>query len=351
MGNLEKVLRLKHWSNTDDPNADMPISAAIFDKLDSALDTYGDDGPYILTISGFDDDFNESYIEIQLPGGIVMVVDFMRRVGRSASSHELITYSDSISKIVTTRVERCASVGFQNITWQFNEARVAINKLFAQWSLNNDAHVHLIDIRLKAHTCMEYTGDTPVEIIVNCLNEDLLPEEVKFETESPETVIETLMILYEDVPEKTQTKAKFGLEGADGTISLIALRSLLQDPNQTTPSQGYLPKLINIQEKVIYPIKCGHASLDTDSASVPHIRWLCDLLIISDTSLPSTISSSATGRPITDIISHPYLTSDILIEELTEFNEPDKRIEIVIQQPRFFYNRGTGRFWAAEIDE
>ena len=80
-----------------------------------------------------------------------------------------------------------------------------------------------------------------------------------------------------------------------------------------------------------------------------HLKEYGEAIKIYDQMLPATIYDSVCGKPITDLIMHPYLTSDIIIKNMSYVDDPRADyIEIHIEQPRYFYCRGTGRYWVEE---
>ena len=141
---------------------------------------------------------------------------------------------------------------------------------------------------------------------------------------------------------RTQTKARLKSHGADGFIDLIALNLLLFGDSAKAQTENYLPKLRESDLHQDLKVKCGRIYLEAiDSADVCLI-WHDGRVEILDLEIPSTLCDSLPGKPITDLIEHPFLTPEVIIKDLWCIQNYSR---ITFKQPCFFFSRKTGRFW------
>ena len=51
-----------------------------------------------------------------------------------------------------------------------------------------------------------------------------------------------------------------------------------------------------------------------------NVRWITGKLCISRPHLPDTVVAAAIGRPMTDILDHPYIPANLIIASMEEHN-------------------------------
>lgn len=338
------------WDGFTEIDEHTHVVAAVYEKVLTKLSKYSDSRISLISIisSGFCYQSGSNIeLELQFPNGLVMEVD----CGLILLEKDGIPTNDifEVGSDIDFLLEECEYRDINQIANQFSAMRLQINKEFAKWSLDNDAHVDLIDFKMKLTSEWQEHFTPAVEMIVNCLDEALIPSKRVIEADNPEDALKEVMALHKEIKTRTKLKIKFGLEGADGTIDLITLRSLLNSDGSPMPVQGYLNSIKDPSRNTNLESHRGHLYLVRSFHDSVHIFFNYNYIRISDQSFPSIVCSNASGKPITDYITHRFLTSEVIIKTMTSVTEYGRQyIEIFVEQPKFYYCRGTGRFWATE---
>jgi len=340
-----KLLQSEKWDANDDQSKHTSLSAAVFKKVLADFSKYGENCPRILSIYSFDGGFHhECKIDIQLPGGVVMEVD-SQYSGYNPIPKTLAKASDEAAESVSDIVGYCAMIGFEKLKDRFDDARSALNKLFKQWSNDGDAHIALVDLRMRIEPYDLRTFDTPVQITISCLSENLVIEKMQIEAWYPESAVDELMEFHAEIKTRTRAKARLEMQGADGFIDLIAMNSLLLDGSAKARPESYIGILQKPDLHPDYKVECGRLYLEATDVHYDHLEWGDGYIYIYDLQIPSTLCESLPGKPITALIEHPFLTSEIKIKDITKFCYGPQPFIISFEQPCFFYSRKTGRFW------
>lgn len=341
-----EVIHSKKWDATDDQSKHTPVSAAVFEKVTAAFSVYGDNGPRILSIDSFDRDSHfECEIEIELPGGVILEVDSQSYMRPMPIPETLAEASDEAAELVSLFVSWCAHFGFGKLTDKFDDLRSELNKLFEQWSNDGDAHIDLVDLRIKKEPYWQDSVDGPVQITISCLNEYLLGEEMDIEGWYPGEAVAAVSELHAEIKTRTQAKARLESHGADGFIDLIAMNSLLVGNSVEVGPEDYLGILAEPDLHWDFNVKCGRLYLEATDSSDARLKWHDGYIDIYDLEIPSTLCASLPGKAITALIEHPFLTSEIIIKGISKMYNGKDYHRIEFEQPCFFYSRKTGRFW------
>jgi len=344
-GWYHQPLQSVKWDATDEQCKHTLVSAAVFEKVTAAFSVYGENGPRILSIDSFDDDHYQFVVEITLPGGIIMEIDSRTSSGYTPVAETLAEAWDEATELVSAHIGNCAEIGFEKLNDEFVCARSGINKLFEQWSNDGDAHIDLVDLRISAEPFWENVFHTSVQITICCLSEALLPEKMHVQACCPEEAVAEVMEFHEEIKTRTEAKARLENHGADGFIDLTALNSLLAGGSVKARSEDYLPRLCEPDLHRDFEVKCGRLYLEATDSSDARVNWYAGYIDIFNLEIPSTMYDSLPGTPITDLIEHPFLTSEIIIKDLQKFWYGEDCLRITFEQPSFYYSRKTGRFW------
>ncbi len=274
-----------------------------------------------------------------------MEVDSESYINPMPIPETLAEATDEAAELVSDFVGYYAHFGFEKLTDKFDDLRSELNKLFEQWSNDGDAHIDLIDLRIKTEPYWQHTSETPVQITINCLNEYLLREESDIEVWYPEEAVAEVMELHAELKTRTQTKELLKTQGADGIIDLIAMNSLLLDGRIKAKPESYLVKLREPEQHKDFRVKCGRLYLEATDFYRPSISWYDGYMKLYDVKIPSTIFDSLPGKPITALIEHPLLTSKVIIQNIVKLFDGKHYYKIEFEQPCFYYCCKTGRFW------
>ena len=334
------------WDATDDQSKHTPLSAAVFEKVAAAFSVYGDNGPRILLIDSFDFDDHFTYsIEIELPGGVIMEIGSVCVISPMRIPETLTKAADQAAELVSEFVGYCAHLGFEELTNKIDDARSRLSKIFQQWSNDGDAHIDLVDLRMRAEVYTQHSCVTPVQITISCLGESLFPEKMATLARDPDAAVTEGIKLHGEMKTRTETKARLESHGADGFIDLIAMNSLLVGGSVKARPEDYLPKLREPDLHPDFKVKCGRLYLEATDCHDSRIKWHDGYFNLYDQDIPSTYCDSLPGKPITALIEHPFLTSEIIIKSISKMYDGKDYHRIEFEQPCLFYSRETGRFW------
>ena len=261
----------------------------------------------------------------------------------------LVEASETIATLVSNFVGCANSHGFERVMYEILAVRSGLKKLFTQWSENSDAHINLVDVRIPVDPWSRGLPFPPIQITIICLSEALLLEKMYVRAYYAHQAVDMFEDLYMEMKRRTQTKVSLEQEGADGIIDRIAMNALSSNGNLLAERDDYLLEVQEPYRLGNFRVKCGRMYLEATDQHDPCLECCGDVIKIYDQMLPATMYDSVCGKPITNLIMHPYLTSDIIIKKMSHVPDPRANyIEIHIEQPRYFYCRGTDRYWVEE---
>ncbi len=152
------------WEAADGENTLIPEFAVVFRKVSAAFYKYFKNNiPKILSITSSKYEINSSWIiEIQLPGGVIVDIDSHVEDSYNVGPIDLASASDDAADLVLGIAENCETRGFEKLTDEINDAKLALKTLFKQWSNNTDSHIHIVDLRIKTSEFLRDTLQTPI---------------------------------------------------------------------------------------------------------------------------------------------------------------------------------------------
>lgn len=335
------------WEAADGENTLIPEFAVVFRKVSAAFYKYFKNNiPKILSITSSKYEIKSSWvIEIQLPGGVIVDIDSHVEDSYNAGPIDLASASDDAADLVLGIAENCETRGFEKLTDEINDAKLALTTLFRQWSNNTDSHIHIVDLRIKTSEFLRDTLQTPIFLTISCLNDYLIPDEMNIEVWHPHNAVAEVIKFHAEIKTRLQAKARLKTQGADGFIDLIAMNSLLLGDHAMARPENYLGILQEPNLHADYKIKSGRLYLEATDMRYDRINWHDGYINLYDLHIPSTMCDNLPGKPITDLIEHPFLTSEVIIKGIERFYG-GKYYKIAFEQPYFCYCRKTGYFWA-----
>lgn len=348
-----KKFELTRWTADDHSAIHTPLSLAVYEKTTAALSNYVNKRPRIFSITsqGHYGQY-DCNVEIELWGGVLVDIEFAANHEDIPEVETLEGASEQASMLVVDIIRSINTLGFDKVASELNSARAALQKLFAQWSEANECHVYLGDVRLKFEEYWRHTLETPALMTIECLSDTLMPGKIDVEAYHPDELVSEVSKLHDNLKTITRTKIILQKNAADGIIDLVALNAMIWMEHGGENTQDYLAMLRKPFSDERFDVFRGCITYDTFEKDKLKLEWQGDVLRVHGVIIPESARRSAVGKPITDIISHPYLTDEINILKVSQYSNPNGGfLEIHFEQPKFFYCQFSGRFWPTNVDK
>ncbi|MCD1623482.1 hypothetical protein [Citromicrobium bathyomarinum] len=150
-------------------------------------------------------------------------------------------------------------------------------------------------------------------------------------------------------PERAEAARTLAGLGAHGWIDKLAINAIrLEHDVADFLKSGKLYRAHHFAPPQLIVFD-GHVRASGWDEGSRNFSWRYDTVKVMEKSLPEAILHSLRGQPITDVIEHPILTPELTITRAWVEREYDwQNLMIEFKQPRFLFNRSTGRVWAED---
>ncbi len=301
----------------------------------------------VLSIS-VDDAWHSCEIELELTPCVVLLVHYGPDHDDQDDDWDVDVEAldvDGAASIVATWVAYYTGMNLDKLADRVVTAQRRLQIISEGWSARG-IPVELVDlkiVRARSFWCHQFI---PVIARYRTLDDHLDMAIFEVEADSLNEILDEYGSKQIST-ERAQAKRTLDAIGAHGWIDKLALNAIRLDHDVSEFLQsGGLYRAHHFAPPQLVVLD-GHVRASGCDENARHFSWHHDTVKIMERSLPETILHSLPGRPITDVVEHPILTPNLSITRAwveREYGEQNLMIEF--KQPRFLFNRNTGRFWA-----
>lgn len=150
-----------------------------------------------------------------------------------------------------------------------------------------------------------------------------------------------------DLEVRSRRRSELGLLGADGSVDALALGVIRRNGDPKDAIMALRDRQhVRLDDGCLLLWNDGHVCCGDGTAS-GIVTWLDDHVIIAGVVLPATAGSASVGRPITDLIEHPALSSDMLVDDVTVVAEPELQTIVRLRLDTWLIDTTIGSYWRA----
>ena len=334
------------WQAREGLEALSPFMSAVYQNISEHLDEQGDVAAKIVSIETQNErgmECPDCLFTFALSGGLVAEIAYCAADAQHIFYDLEVTDVEWASDFVNDVLSSLRYKSYRSIADAVHEQLKRVRKTFAAWLNKYGIAADVLDTKLRWTEWQRYTGEFPHIISVSALGEDLQPATVDLELRFCSDPAPQLAELFTDLSRRHAAKAALNLHGADGSIDMLALRVLKAEGpvhpelrNWKCLSPRYGP----------FRVDLGHISFEKLVHSERRIRFEKNMLTVYGMELPETVLLKCVGRPITDLLVHAYLSSEMIITHARNVITPsEKHFSIEFTQPLYYFCSASGRYW------
>lgn len=326
------------------------IALAVFDETNRQFAQLGGPQPKILSIRLDETDVRRiCEIEVELANDVVTLV----RYGATDDEDELDWDDDpemlDVDKIVYLILYWTVGIKHGELTDFSNSLQAAQRRLeqaFLDWSTRG-CPLELIDLRLVRTRIHHLNGKIGIIARFWNLNNELRRAVDELEADDIAALTSgQFRRSAAKAGERQRIKTFLKSLGAHGTIDQIAVNTIALHHNVAEVLRSRDFNVYPALENPIYLCEDGHVSCIAASPSRPSISWYDNVVHVNGVTLPEAVLFSLPGRPITSVIDHRVLSSNMIVTRAhVDTDSPEPVLVIEFEQPRLLFCRYTGRVW------
>lgn len=341
---------VRTWFPENGRSGAAQIALSVFDQVNREFANCEEPQPKVLSITLNDKDVRRTCeVEVELAKDVVILV----RYGATDDDEEEVWHNDpeqhDVAEIVYLVLYWTVALKpkeLRGLSARLRAARSRLEKALFDWSTLG-CPLELFDIR-PIGTRLHYGGNR-IEVMVRfwTLDNELQRGVAELEVNDfPELTGHRFEIEADKAGERQKTKSFLESHGAHGSIDQLAVNmiALHHDVGEVMRS-GNL-NAYPASKDSIYLCEDGHVSCIGSSPSSPPVSWYDNVVHVEGITLPEATLVSLPGRPITNVVRHRVLSSNMIVTRAyVETDWPKPMLVIEFEQPRLLFCRHTGRVW------
>lgn len=288
-------------------------------------------------------DIYDFEVELEFSPGAFVVV----RYGDCDDTERggICTDSDAIGQAIFAVFEDFRNRGISALSAMLYDARHEALKTLSTWS-GGATHAELVKPRLlRDEWCgrQEYLSDLEFRVLDNKLS----PSEINIVADHPSLLNAKLKTHRELMDLRFARKTELARQGADGSIDQIAINAIAQRCDIADGIRWVANRTVEARHPDLYLyVRDGHIGCEGYDAQNSNFHWNGSSLTLWNCTLPEIAISQLAGQPITRLIEHPILSSDMIITEASSIEIGDQQaIQVNFDQPKRLFCKVSGRSW------
>ncbi|WP_294356001.1 hypothetical protein [uncultured Sphingomonas sp.] len=235
------------------------------------------------------------------------------------------------------------NLGSENLSDTLHDLRLRARRILSRRADDGNSG-RLIDIQLTAERRTK-VSEPSVRVRLEGLDTQLRGKIDDIPVDDLDTFDDRVGRWSEDMAPRYAARRAFDVAGASGSIDMLTLAavSTFADPQawlRSLAGSGWPKHPLNV---TVFAHDGAFRSHGHDPAS--DLSWNRDTVRVCVT-LPAATLATCKGRPITDLIEHPMLSSEMTIIDVTnDVFMTESATSIRISQPRLLFCTGSGRTW------
>lgn len=329
-----------------------PHALTILDAIETDLAISPNTFPQVVSIriGAGRHDKHDFEVEMAIVAGVAVAVRYQSVNEEGRDEDDLENEGGSVAFHAAYAAKSLKACGLAEVAEQFHNLRVSARKSLALWQIEG-AQAQLVDIRL-VWTEYNYEGDSPpMEMRIRCLDDTLRPMIETLTLSHPYDAEADLARLRPRIENCFRARTALAQQGASGMIDQLSINAISRygtvEAALRTISAGY--GCLFLGDTMAFwtagLVQCN--GYDGSSRS-SRLSWNRNSVTISGRSLPDTTLAALPGRPITDLVEHPILSSNMIITHVSNTLDPGPSIRAELDQPRRLFCNVSGRVWDCE---
>lgn len=288
-------------------------------------------------------DIYDFEVELEFSPGAFVVV----RYGDCDDTERggICTDSYAIGQAISCVFEDFRRRGINVLSAMLYDARHEALKTLSTWA-GGATHAELVKPRLlRDEWCgrEEYLSDLEFRV----LDDKLSPSELNIVADHPSLLNAELKTHRKLMDLRFARKTELARQGADGSIDQIAINAIAQRCDIADGIRWVANRAIEERHPDLHLyFRDGHIVCKGYDAQNSNFLWNGSSLKLWNCTLPEIAISQLAGQPITRLIEHPILSSDMIITEASSAKIGDRQaIQIDFDQPKRLFCKASGRSW------
>lgn len=338
---------MQSWSNYElQKGIEVPEEIAeLWNELALSLPYHGGEVSQLLRMSLENEELGLGFaVLIQLSPGVRISVQLD---ANSAIEMEEGDAPDFFLGMVYDTFSGCLPL-IDELAESVHRARLMARKLFSVWQ-KAGLPTRLIDVRLAPYDHW-LSEDPNIAIVFEMLDGRLEPVEDTALIGKVAAMERELTPTMEELQHRHDRRSELGLLGASGTISRIALNAIehFGDVDATlrrfaTEWRFWLP------DQTVLMMTDGSVSAGNGTGDAP-VQWLSDTVTFFRVEFPQDRLLSSIGEPVTDLIQHEFLSSDMVVLEANceILQDGFHALSLKLDVPELLFCSASGQVWSPE---
>lgn len=235
--------------------------------------------------------------------------------------------------------------GISALSAMLYDARHEALKTLSTWS-GGATHAELVKPRLLRDEWIrgeEYLSDLEFRVLDN----KLMLSELSIVADHPSFLSAELRTYREIMDLRFATKTELARQGADGSIDQIAINAIAQRCDIADGIRWVANRTVEARHLDLYLyVQDGHIGCEGYDAQNSNFQWDGSSLTLWNCTLPEIAISQLAGQPITRLIEHPILSSDMMITKASSEKIGERQaIKVDFKQPKRLFCKASGRTW------
>lgn len=341
---------MKYWSRKKIVGGSAPKSIRRMGlELVAAIETDGADGPKLLRIGRHDsgDDHHRYEVDVELAPGLTLPMEYGLTEEIETDLDD--TSYDEVSVLDWTLegVQACIP-NLALLANEVHDARRRARATVAAWR-ERGLPARVVDVHLAPYDHWRGSLQPLTRLLLETLDEKLQPAIEKLDSWAEQDIDSMLADARLDLSRRTERRDALMRQGATGSINQLALNAIGQVGDVAGTLRRFRSeRRLRLADDTRIMIEDGmvDAANYTDEN---RFSWHREGLSVSTAVELKRDVATAVGRPVTELIEHPFLSPDmsVLKAEWSLDNTDDRWLVIDLAMPWRLFCSTTGRVWDA----
>ena len=346
---------MRHWSGQS-ALADEGVPGPVRDATTALNAAFAliarDSHPRLLSIGAYvngDDEIHQHEVLVELAPGVTLPVE----CGLVESVLEYVDAPCTAEDVVEWTmegVEACMPM-LDVLSDALHEVRVRARRVIGSWT-RDGIQSRLVEARLAPYDAWRGSADPAITLLVEGLNERLQPATGEIQLGNASMLEDGLHEFRNELALQLAVRAELASHGASGTIDQLALNAIAHHGDVAATLRRFGAEWrFWLPDATALIIRDGEVIAGSGDVN-PGLHLGRGTVTVTGVQVPETALVAATGRPATDIIDHPFLSTDMtVVEASSSMVDRTPAVTFRLDVPRWYFCAATGRIWRADAGD
>lgn len=318
--------------------------------LEASFAKHGDDAPTLLRIGRQDDENRDCHrweVDVELTPGVVLPIEYGLVESMNEEWDDLATDEEGVVGYVIRGVEACMPM-LGRLSTALHDIRVTARAAVAAWS-EHGLTSRVADVHLAPYEHWQGNDKPEFRVSIDSLDDRLEPTVETIETWTEQGLPALLEEVRAGFAYRKAARDRLAGLGATGDISQLALNAIGEFGDTAAALRRFQSEWrfwLPDDTAIVMTngeVNAGNGSSDLDAA----VQWQRNGVSIAEHLVPDRDLAVAVGRPVTDLIEHDYLSSDMKVLKTSwTANDLGRRwLFVELAMPRRLFCSVSGRVW------